>query len=101
MQAAREIDPSQVAAQQFKAAIGRGCWGTNAIGHGKSSKPSDGLRASFPKYNYDDMVVAQCRLVTEHLAVRHLRLVLGHSMGGMQTWRWAQKSTPFATTRSG
>jgi homoserine O-acetyltransferase len=59
VQAAREIDPSQVTAQQFKAAIGRGCWGTNAIGHGKSSKPSDGLRASFPKYNYDDMVVAQ------------------------------------------
>jgi homoserine O-acetyltransferase len=68
---------------------------TDAIGHGKSSKPSDGLRASFPKYNYDDMVVAQYRLVTEHLAVRHLRLVLGHSMGGMQTWMWAQKYPDF------
>jgi homoserine O-acetyltransferase len=63
----------------------------DAIGTGKSSKPSDGLRASFPKYNYDDMVEAQYRLVTEHLGVRHLRLVLGQSMGGMQTWIWAQK----------
>jgi homoserine O-acetyltransferase len=63
----------------------------DAIGTGKSSKPSDGLRASFPKYNYDDMVVAQYRLVTEHLGVRHLRLALGNSMGGMHTWIWAQK----------
>jgi homoserine O-acetyltransferase/O-succinyltransferase len=54
----------------------------DAIGTGKSSKPSDGLRAAFPKYNYDDMVHAQYRLVTEHLGVRHLRLVLGNSMGG-------------------
>jgi len=68
---------------------------TDAIGHGKSSKPSDGLRASFPKYNYDDMVVAQYRLVTEHLAVRYLRLVLGHSICGMQTWLWAQKYPDF------
>ncbi len=63
----------------------------DAIGTGKSNKPSDGMRTSFPKYNYDDMVVAQYRLVTEHLRVRHLRLVLGHSMGGMHTWIWAQK----------
>jgi homoserine O-acetyltransferase len=63
----------------------------DAIGTGKSSKPSDGLRTRFPKYNYDDMVNAQHRLVTEHLGVRHLRLVLGNSMGGMQTWMWAQK----------
>ena len=49
----------------------------DAIGTGKSTKPSDGLRASFPQYNYDDMVDAQYRLVTEHLGVRHLRLVLG------------------------
>jgi homoserine O-acetyltransferase len=63
----------------------------DAIGTGKSSKPSDGLRASFPRYNYEDMVTAQYRLVTEHLGVRHLRLVLGNSMGGMQTWMWAQK----------
>jgi homoserine O-acetyltransferase/O-succinyltransferase len=67
----------------------------DAIGTGKSSKPSDGLRASFPKYNYDDMVAAQYRLVTEHLGVRHLRLVLGNSMGGMQTWIWAQKYPDF------
>ena len=63
----------------------------DAIGTGKSSKPSDGLRAKFPAYNYDDMVSAQHRLVTEHLGVRHLRLVLGNSMGGMHTWMWAQK----------
>ena len=63
----------------------------DAIGTGKSSKPSDGLRAKFPKYNYDDMVDAQYRLVTEHLGVKHLRLVLGNSMGGMQVWIWAQK----------
>ncbi len=63
----------------------------DAIGTGRSSKPSDGLRARFPAYNYDDMVQAQHRLVTEHLGVRHLRLVIGNSMGGMQTWIWAQK----------
>jgi homoserine O-acetyltransferase len=63
----------------------------DAIGHGKSSKPSDGLRTAFPKYNYDDMVDAQYRLVTEHLGVRRLRLVLGFSMGGMETWIYAQK----------
>jgi len=67
----------------------------DAIGTGKSSKPSDGLRVSFPKYNYDDMVEAHYRLVTEHLGVRHLRLVLGNSMGGMQTWIWAQKYPDF------
>jgi len=61
----------------------------DAIGTGKSSKPSDGLRAKFPAYNYADMVAAQHRLVTEHLGVRHLRMVLGNSMGGMQTWMWA------------
>ena len=67
----------------------------DAIGTGKSSRPSDGLRTSFPKYNYDDMVQAQYRLVTEHLGVRHLRLVLGNSMGGMQAWIWAQKYPDF------
>jgi homoserine O-acetyltransferase len=60
----------------------------DAIGAGKSSKPSDGLRAKFPHYNYDDMVAAQYRLVTEGLGLRHLRLVLGNSMGGMQSWMW-------------
>jgi homoserine O-acetyltransferase/O-succinyltransferase len=60
----------------------------DAIGHGKSSKPSDGMRAKFPRYNYDDMVAAQYRLVTEGLGIRHVRLVLGNSMGGMHTWIW-------------
>ena len=62
----------------------------DALGAGKSSKPSDGLRARFPSYNYDDMVLAQHRLVTEGLGVKHLRLVLGNSMGGMQTWMWGE-----------
>jgi homoserine O-acetyltransferase len=61
----------------------------DAIGTGKSTKPSDGLRAKFPAYNYDDMVRAQHRLVTEHLGVKKLRLVIGNSMGGMHTWMWA------------
>jgi homoserine O-acetyltransferase len=63
----------------------------DAIGAGKSAKPSDGLRNKFPRYNYDDMVEAQYRLVTEGLKIRHLRLVLGNSMGGMQTWMWGIK----------
>ncbi|UWU94644.1 alpha/beta fold hydrolase [Bradyrhizobium sp. CB1015] len=61
------------------------------IGHGKSSKPSDGMKTSFPKYNYEDMVEAQYRLVTEGLGVKHLRLVIGNSMGGMHTWLWGEK----------
>jgi homoserine O-acetyltransferase/O-succinyltransferase len=60
----------------------------DAIGTGKSTKPSDGLRVKFPRYNYDDMVAAQYRLVSDGLGIRHLRLVLGNSMGGMQTWMW-------------
>jgi homoserine O-acetyltransferase len=64
---------------------------TDAIGHGKSSKPSDGLRTRFPGYNYEDMVDAHYRLLTEHLGVRHLRLVIGNSMGGMETWLFAEK----------
>ena len=63
----------------------------DAVGHGRSSKPSDGLKMKFPRYNYDDMVDAQQRLVTEHLGVKHTRLVMGNSMGGMQTWMWAQR----------
>ncbi|MEX1129774.1 MAG: alpha/beta fold hydrolase, partial [Vicinamibacterales bacterium] len=58
------------------------------IGHGGSSKPSDGLRAKFPRYGYVDMVTAEHRLVTEGLGVNHLRLVMGTSMGGMHTWMW-------------
>lgn len=60
----------------------------DAIGHGQSSKPSDGLHMRFPKYTYDDMVEAQYQLLTEHLDVDHLRLVMGTSMGGMHTWVW-------------
>ena len=60
----------------------------DAIGTGQSTKPSDGARMKFPKYNYDDMVVAQYRLVTEGLGLKHLRLIIGNSMGGMQTWLW-------------
>ena len=60
----------------------------DSIGHGRSSKPSDGQRAKFPRYNYDDMVQAQYRLLTEHLGIKHLRLVMGNSMGGMETWIW-------------
>jgi len=63
----------------------------DSLGHGKSSKPSDGMRTKFPRYNYDDMVDAQYRLVTEHLGIRHLRMVIGNSMGGMQAWIWATK----------
>ena len=67
----------------------------DTIGHGKSSKPSDGLRMKFPRYNYDDMVDAHHRLLTEHLGVRHVRLVIGNSMGGMEAWIWAAKHPGF------
>jgi homoserine O-acetyltransferase len=67
----------------------------DAIGHGKSTKPSDGLRARFPRYGYEDMVKAQHRLLTEGLKVDHLRLVMGTSMGGMHTWLWGQKYPEF------
>ncbi len=63
---------------------------TDGIGVGQSSKPSDGLRAQFPAYNYTDLVQAQYRLVTEGLGIKHLRLIIGNSMGGMQTWMWGQ-----------
>jgi homoserine O-acetyltransferase/O-succinyltransferase len=61
----------------------------DALGHGKSSKPSDGLRTKFPQYDYEDMVDAHYRLLSEHLHVRHLRAVIGNSMGGMETWVFA------------
>jgi homoserine O-acetyltransferase len=61
------------------------------IGHGKSSKPSDGLRAKFPHYDYDDMVELQHRLLVDGLGVDHLHLVMGTSMGGMQTWMWGER----------
>jgi len=67
----------------------------DSIGAGKSSKPSDGLRARFPQYSYEDMVRAQYRLVAEHLGIRHLRLILGVSGGGMQTWMWGEMYPDF------
>ena len=66
------------------------------IGHGQSSKPSDGLRAEFPRYGYRDMVTAQYRLLTEGLGVNHLRLVIGTSMGGMHAWLWGEMYPDFA-----
>ena len=63
----------------------------DGVGHGGSSKPSNGLHARFPHYNYNDMVTAHYRLLTEGLGVGHLRLVMGTSMGGMQTWVWGEK----------
>jgi homoserine O-acetyltransferase/O-succinyltransferase len=63
----------------------------DGIGHGKSSKPSDGMKTAFPKYDYEDMVDAQYRLVTEGLGIKHLRLVIGNSMGGMHSWIWGVK----------
>jgi homoserine O-acetyltransferase len=62
----------------------------DAIGHGKSSRPADGLRMHFPKYTYDDMVRAQYLLLTQGLGVNHLRLILGASMGAMHTWVWGE-----------
>ncbi|HEX9440643.1 MAG TPA: alpha/beta fold hydrolase, partial [Roseiflexaceae bacterium] len=67
----------------------------DGIGHGRSSKPSDSLRARFPRYTYDDMIVAQHRLLTDGLGVNHLRLVVGTSMGGMQTWLWGERYSRF------
>ena len=61
------------------------------IGHGGSSKPSDGLRARFPRYTYEDMVAVQYRLVTVGLHVDHLLLVMGTSMGCMHSWLWAER----------
>jgi homoserine O-acetyltransferase len=60
------------------------------IGHGKSSKPSDGMHARFPKYDYDDMVLGEHVLVMNGLGVDHLRLILGTSMGCMHSWVWGE-----------
>jgi len=68
----------------------------DTLGAGKSAKPSDGLRGKFPRYDYDDMVLAEYRLVTEGLGLRHLRLVLGNSMGGMHVWLWGVTYPGFA-----
>ena len=67
----------------------------DAIGHGKSSKPSDSMHAKFPRYGYIDMVEAQYRLLTDGLAVNHARLVMGTSMGGMHTWLWGELHPDF------
>ena len=67
----------------------------DALGHGGSSKPSNGLGEKFPRYGYQDMVKAQYRLVTEGLGLKHLRLVMGTSMGGMQTWMWGEQYPDF------
>ena len=67
----------------------------DGIGHGKSSRPSDGLRAHFPHYGYNDMVEAQYLLLTQGLKVNHARLIMGTSMGGMQTWLWGEQHPGF------
>ena len=68
---------------------------TDGIGHGLSSRPSEGLHARFPHYDYDDMVDAQRRLLVEKLGVTHLRLVMGTSMGAMHTWVWGERYPAF------
>jgi homoserine O-acetyltransferase len=67
----------------------------DAIGHGKSSKPSNGMHMKFPKYTYNDMVKADYLLLTQHLGVNHLRLVMGTSMGGMHSWVWGEMYPTF------
>lgn len=67
----------------------------DGIGHGKSSKPSDGMHAKFPHYGYIDMVEAQYRLLTDGLGIKHARLVMGTSMGGMHTWLWGESHPDF------
>jgi homoserine O-acetyltransferase/O-succinyltransferase len=67
----------------------------DGIGHGKSSKPSDGMHARFPHYRYIDMVEAQYRLLIDGLGVNHARLVMGTSMGGMHTWLWGEAHPDF------
>ncbi len=67
----------------------------DGIGHGGSSKPSDGLKGRFPRYGYGDMVAAQHRLLTEVLGVNHARLVIGTSMGGMHAWLWGERYPDF------
>ena len=65
------------------------------VGHGQSSKPSDGLHMRFPHYEYDDMIELQYRLLTQGLGINHLRLVMGTSMGGMHTWLWGEEHPDF------
>jgi homoserine O-acetyltransferase/O-succinyltransferase len=67
----------------------------DAIGAGKSSKPSNGLRTKFPQFTYEDQVVAQYRLLTEHLHINHVKLIIGQSMGGMHAWMWGEMHPDF------
>jgi homoserine O-acetyltransferase len=67
----------------------------DAIGHGQSTRPSDGMHAAFPRFGYRDMIMAQHRLLTEGLQVNHLRLVMGTSMGGMHSWLWGEAHPDF------
>ena len=67
----------------------------DSLAHGRSTKPSDGLHARFPHYDYDDMVEAQHLLLTERLKVSHLRLLMGTSMGCMHSWIWAENYADF------
>lgn len=67
------------------------------IGHGKSSKPSDGLKMKFPKYDYSDMVEAQHRMLTEGLGIRHMRLIMGTSMGCMHSFIWGETYPDFSS----
>ncbi len=67
----------------------------DSIGAGASAKPSDGLHAKFPEYDYADMVLAQYRLLTEGLGIHHLRIIIGNSMGGMETWTWGEQYPGF------
>ncbi len=67
----------------------------DALGHGRSSKPSDGLHARFPSYGYEDLVTLQYRTVTEALGIKHLRAIIGLSMGGMNAWQWAERYPDF------
>jgi len=67
------------------------------IGHGGSSKPSDGMRMHFPKYDYDDMIEAQHRMLTEGLGITHLRLIMGTSMGCMHSFVWGETYPAFAS----
>jgi homoserine O-acetyltransferase/O-succinyltransferase len=70
----------------------------DSIGHGKSAKPSDGLKTKFPHYDYADMVDAQHRLLAEGLGLRHVRLIIGNSMGGMHVWLWGEKFPDYMDT---
>jgi homoserine O-acetyltransferase len=67
----------------------------DALGHGKSSKPSDGLHARFPRYGYNDMVETEYRLLSDGLGVKHARLIMGTSMGCMHTWLWGEQHAEF------